>query len=111
MTAMKDSETSSHSHAELSDQITALRRQMFTLLLTLIVVSATLTGYLYVQARHTRNDIAQTTQIIQTIGKNRVAIQGFVQQLAAYGQKDPAFQAQVLKKYGITPQSVGTPKK
>ena len=80
------------------------------LLLALIVVSATLTGYLYLQARYAHRDITQTTQIIQNIGRSRMAIQGFVQQLAAYGQKNPDFQQQVLKKYGITPQSVGSPR-
>jgi hypothetical protein len=107
---MNDFETPTHSHAELSDQIAALRRQTFTLLLALIVVSATLTGYLYLQARHTRKDIAQTTQILQAINRNRAGLQNFVQQLAVYGQTHPDFQQQVLKKYGITPQTVGVPK-
>ena len=79
---------------------------MFTLLLALIVVSATLTGYLFYQARIMRQDLAaiepEAVQILTvTIGKNR-AMQEFVQQLAAYGQTHPAFQTQVLKKYGIT---------
>jgi len=111
MTAMNDSETSSHSHAELSDQISALRRQTFTLLLALLVVSGTLTVFLYRQASLARRDIIQTTQIIQSINQNRSGIQTFVQQLAAYGVTHPDFQQQVLKKYGITPQSVATPKK
>lgn len=98
------------SNADLSDQIAALRCQAFILLLALIVVSATLTGYLYLQARHASRDIAQTKQVIQALNKNRANIQGFVQQLAAYGQKNPEFQSQVLKKYGITPQSIAAPK-
>ena len=39
------------------DQIVALRHQVFTLLLALIVVSGTLTVYLYRQARVTGKDI------------------------------------------------------
>jgi hypothetical protein len=111
MTAMNDFQTPTQSNSDLSEQIAALRRQTFTLLLALVVVSTTLTGYLYLQARHARRDIAQTTQIIQALNKNRASIQGFVQQLVAYGQKNPEFQQQVLKKYGITPQSVAAPKK
>jgi hypothetical protein len=107
---MNDFETPPHSHAELSDQIAALRRQTFTLLLALIVVSGTLTVFLYRQASLARRDITQTTQIIQALNRNRAGIQDFVQQLAAYGQRNPDFQEQVLKKYGITAQSVGTPR-
>ena len=108
---MNDFQTPLNSQAELSDQVAALRRQTFMLLLALIVVSATLTGYLYLQARHARRDIAQTTQILQTLDKNRAGIQNFVRELAAYGQKNPDFQQQVLKKYGITNQPAATPKK
>ncbi len=99
----------------LSDQIDALRRQLFTLLLALIIVSGTLTVFLYRQATLTRRDIAaikpQAAQVIQVFNQNRANIQAFVQQLAAYGQAHPDFQQQVLKKYGITPQTVAAPKK
>jgi hypothetical protein len=100
----------SHTHTEISDQIAALRRQVFVLLLVLVVVSGTLTVFLYRQAKLTRLEIRaikpQATQIIQAFNQNRPVIQKFVQQLAAYGQAHPDFQQQVLKKYGITPQSV-----
>jgi len=102
MTTMNDFQTPLNSQADLSDQVAALHRQTFTLLLALMVVSVTLTGYLYLQARHTRQDIAQTTQILQALDKNRAGIQNFVRELADYGQKNPDFQQQVLKKYGIS---------
>jgi hypothetical protein len=111
MNAMNDFQTPLNSQADLSDQIAALRRQTFTLLLALIVVSGTLTVFLYRQASLARKDIVQTTQVIQALDKNRAGIQDFVRQLAAYGQKNPDFQQQVLKKYGITVQTVGAPKK
>jgi hypothetical protein len=104
-------ESNSHTHAEISDQICALQKQVFTLLVVLIVVSGTLTVFLYRQASVTRSDIAtirpQATQLIQAFSQNRPAIQSFVQQLAAYGQTHPDFQQQVLKKYGI----IAAPKK
>ena len=105
----------SSTDTELSEQIAALRRQTFTLLLALIVVSGTLTVFLYRQASLTRRDIAavkpQASQVIQAFNQNRAHIQTFVQALAAYGQTHADFQQQVLKKYGITPQTVAPPKK
>ena len=100
---------------DISDQIAGLRRQTFTLLLTLIIVSATLTGYLYLQARHTRRDIAaikpQATQIIQAFRQNATNIESFVKQLAAFGVTHPDFRP-VLLKYGIAPtNAVAAPKK
>jgi hypothetical protein len=98
-------ESESHTHTELADQIAALRRQTFTLLLALIIVSGTLTVFLYRQATLTRRDITgikpQATQVIQIFNQNRAAIQTFVQQLTAYGQTHPELEQQVLRKYGV----------
>jgi hypothetical protein len=105
----------SPTNTELSEQIAALRRQTLTLLLALIIISGTLTVFLYRQSSLTRRDIAankpQVTQIIQGFNQNRPLIQSFVQQLVAYGQAHPDFQQTVLKKYGITPQTVAAAKK
>ena len=105
----------SHTHSEISDQIAALRRQLFVLLLVLVIVSGTLTVFLYRQASLTRRDIAgikpQAAQVIEAFNRNRPAIQNFIQQLAVYGQAHPDFQQAVLKKYNITPQTVNPPKK
>src|SRR5260221_3609759 len=95
----------SSTQTELSDQIAALRRQTFILLLALIIVSGTLTVFLYRQASLTRRDIAgikpQATQIIQAFEQNRPAITNFVQQLVTYGTAHSDFDQQGLKKYGI----------
>jgi hypothetical protein len=103
------------SPAELSDQIAALRFQQFIALLALVIVSASLAGYLYVQQRFTRRDIGaikpQAVLVIQDFNQNRSAITNFIQQLVTYGQAHPDFQQQVLKKYGITPQTLAAPKK
>jgi hypothetical protein len=112
---MNESEPNSNTYAELAKQIDALRGQTFSLLLALIIVSGTLTVFLYRQASLTRRDIAavkpQATQIIQIFKQNQPLIQNFVQQLVAYGKTHPDFQQSVLKKYGITPQTVAAPKK
>jgi hypothetical protein len=108
-------ESNPQTSAEISEQICALRRQAFTLLLALIVVSGTLTIFLYRQASVTRRDIEnlkpQAAQLIKAFDQDRPVIQSFVQQLAAYGQTHPDFQQQVLKKYGITAQNAAAPKK
>ena len=105
----------SPTNTELAQQIDSLRRQTFTLLLLLIIVSGTLSVFLYRQASLTRRDIAaikpQAAQVIQGFNQTRPLIQNFVQQLVAYGQAHPDFQQQVLKKYGITPQTVAAMKK
>jgi hypothetical protein len=103
-------ESNPHTPAEISDQICALQRQVFTLLLALIVVSGTLTVFLYRQASITRRDIAgikpQATQLINAFKQNSPGVQVFVNQLIAYGQTHPDFRP-VLQKYGIN----GAPKK
>ena len=109
---MNDSETNP-TPAEFSDQLAALRRQTFTLLLALVVVSGTLTIFLYRQASLTRADIKaikpQAKQLIDTYTKNQTNIQAFVSQLVAFGQKNPDFRP-VLQKYGIKPQTTAAPK-
>ena len=105
---MNESETNPPVQTELMDQIVALRHQVFTLLLALVVVSGTLTVVLYRQAKLTGRDIdaikPQATQIIQAFSRDRQGMENFVKQLTAYGVTHPDFQP-ILKKYGIVPQS------
>ncbi len=109
---MNESETNSPAQTELMDQMVALRHQVFTLLLALVVVSGTLTVYLYRQASVTGKDIAaikpQATKIIQTFNQNRVGMENFVKQLVTYGNTHPDFQP-ILRKYGIVPQPTTAP--
>jgi amino acid permease len=104
---MNESEMNSPAPAELSDQIAALRCQVFTLLLALVVVSGTLATYLCFQSRVIGKDIMankpQATQIIQAFSQSRPKLESFVNQLIAYGQTHPEFQQQVLDKYNIKP--------
>jgi hypothetical protein len=85
-------------------EIAALKRQLFTLLVALIVVSGTLTVYLYRQASVTGKDLdairPQATQIIGAFNKDQKLIVEFVNSLVAYSQTHPDFQP-VLRKYGI----------
>jgi hypothetical protein len=88
----------------LTDQITALRRQMITLLLALIVVSGTLSVYLWYQSRVVGKEInviqPQAMEIVQMFNQRKPVVEKLVTQLVAYGRTHPDFQP-ILKKYGI----------
>jgi hypothetical protein len=109
---MNESETNPPVQTELMDQIVALRHQLFTLLLALVVVSGTLTVVLYRQAKLTGRDIAsikpQAAQIIEAFKRDRPGMENFVKQLTAYGVTHPDFQP-ILKKYGLLPPPAGAP--
>ncbi len=104
---------------ETNPEISALKRQVFTLLVALIVVSGTVTVYLYRQASITGKDIdairPQAQQIIGAFNQNQKLMVEFVNQLVAYGQTHPDFKP-VLIKYGIAapvaaPVAPAVPKK
>jgi len=82
--------------------IAALKNQVFTLLVALIVVSGTLTVYLYRQVSLANKDLAQGQQVGAMLSHNEAAVSSFINELVAYGQKHPDF-VPVLKKYGIAP--------
>ena len=87
-----------------NSEISALRNQVFVLLVALIVVSGTLTVYLFRQASLMGKDIdsveKQTQQIFVAYGKNKDLIIGFEKQLVDYGKTHPDFMP-ILAKYGL----------
>ncbi len=87
-----------------NSEISTLQRQVFTLLLALVVVSGTLTVFLYRQASITGKDIAaiqpQAEQLIGAFNQNQSLMVNFVNQLVDYGKAHPDFRP-VLLKYGI----------
>jgi hypothetical protein len=89
---------------DTDSEISALKNQVFTLLLALIVVSGTLTVYLYRQASITGKDInaikPQAQQLIGAFNKDQSLMISFVNQLVDYGKAHPEFRP-VLLKYGI----------
>jgi hypothetical protein len=97
---MNESEIGSPAPVELTDQIAALRRQITTLLLALIVVSGTLTVYLWYQSRITGKEVSairpRVSQMISVFNQSSLV----VEKLVVYGQAHPDFQP-ILKKYGI----------
>jgi hypothetical protein len=102
---MNETETNPPAPVEWNEQVAALQRQVFSLLLALIVVSGTLTVYLYRQASLTGKDIKSLrTQVIEPFKQKEPAMESFLNQLVAYGQTHADFRP-VLVKYGINPTS------
>ena len=83
-------------------EISALKNQCFTLLMALIVVSGTLTVYMYRQASLAGTDLNQARQLNVLITQQETSIENFLNQLVAYEKTHPDF-LPVLKKYGINP--------
>jgi hypothetical protein len=99
------------SPTSLNDQVAALQRQMFALLLALVVVSGTLTVYLYRQASVLGKDIAAEKQLIGTVNQGEATMISLANQLAVYGRTHPDI-APLLIKYGIGPNGIpAAPKK
>ena len=93
----------SENNAAPNPEIAALKNQVFTLLMALIVVSGTLTIFLYRQSSLAGSDLAQARQLNVVVTQNETALMNFINSLVAYGEKHPDF-LPVLKKYGIAPQ-------
>jgi hypothetical protein len=84
-------------------EITGLKNQVFTLLVALVVVSGTLTVYLYQQASVANKEVAQAQHLQYVLNQSETNVISFINRLVIYGQKHPDFAAQVLKKYNIAP--------
>jgi hypothetical protein len=107
---MNDSELQPLPQSDLAARVAVLQRQVSVLLLALLVVTVTLAAYLRYQDYILHKDAAtirpQAAPAIKAFaaasaGMNRQAITNFLAQLGAYGQKNPDFAQQVLKKYGF----------
>jgi len=102
-----------------NSEIASLKSQLFVQLVALVVVSGTLTVFLYRQASVAGKDLEtvkpQATQLINVFNQNQQSVVSFVNEVVAYGEKHPEFKP-VLAKYGIAPvpgmpAGAGTPKK
>jgi hypothetical protein len=104
---MAQNESSDSSLSDLKNQVANLERQVFSLLLILIVVAGTVTAYLYRQASTLGKEIQatrpQVEQITQVVSENHQMINSFLNQLATYAQSHPDFQKQVMAKNGLNP--------
>jgi hypothetical protein len=87
-----------------NSDISALRNQIFVLLIALIVLSGTVTVYLYRQASVARKDIEavkpQAEQVIGLFNQNQALMNNFFNAVVVYGKAHPDFQP-ILLKNGI----------
>ena len=72
------------------------------LLIALVVVSGTLTIYLYREASVVGKDLNASRQLIANVEKSQTAVMTFANQLGAYSMSHPDIRP-VLAKYGIVP--------
>ena len=86
-------------------EISTLRSQLFIQLIAMVVIAGTLTVYLYRQFVLERKQVMQAEQVLAVYSQSESNIVNFVNELVVYGEKNPAFAQQVLKKYGIVPQT------
>jgi hypothetical protein len=89
----------------LSEQVAALQRQVFALLLALVVVSGTLTVYLYRQASILGKDVASEKQLISSVNQGEATMISLANQLAVYSKSHPDI-VPLLTKYGIGPNGI-----
>jgi len=91
----------------LKSHVASLERQVFYLLLVLIIVSGTLTAFLYRQTSDLGKKIRLVTPQVEkmrtVMSQNHESIDAFLNQLGAYGQVHPDFQRQILSPNGLPP--------
>ena len=85
-----------------SAEISALKNQVFILLVALVVISGTFMVYLYRQASLTGKDVNQLSSMLPAVVQKEQAINGFAGSLVTFGSKHPDF-VPVLKKYNLAP--------
>jgi len=100
---MATNETPDLTVTVLKEKVALLERQTFSQLLALIVISGTLTGYLYRQASVLHKDIDANQQVINAVNDNKKGMTDFLNQLAAFGQTHPDFEQQIMLKNGLVP--------
>jgi hypothetical protein len=75
--------------ADLKDAVAALQRQLVSLMLAVIVVSGTVSLYLYRQASLTRKDLAQAEKMVAAFQHDRPEMLAFLGKLNDYGKTHP----------------------
>lgn len=91
---------------ELRETCASLQRQVTWLLLALLIVSGTLTVFLWRQARIARKDLDSNKRlasiVFQAYQRDKPKLDGILEKVAEYGRSHPDF-APILEKYKINP--------
>jgi hypothetical protein len=88
-----------------SEEVAAVKNQVFTLLVALIVVSGTLTTVLYQQASQANKDIDQGEKAYTMMYQSEASMTDFARKMLAYSDRHPDIKP-LLTKYNITPATV-----
>jgi hypothetical protein len=96
----------------LEQQVDALQRQVFLLLVSLIVVTSTVVFYLFYESHVASADLTENrpraVAMIEMYDNNALKIQNFFKEMVNYGVAHPGFQQAVLIKYGLVPRGQTT---
>jgi hypothetical protein len=93
---------------ENNDEIGALKSQTFILLIALIVVSGTLTIFLFRQASLANKDITELQRLSSQTVTNEMVLRSIVVKLQNFGSRHADYQA-ILKKDGFAPAGAAAP--
>ncbi|MSU57525.1 MAG: hypothetical protein EXS35_04995 [Pedosphaera sp.] len=89
-----------------NNQNDGIQTQINLILGALIILTATVAAYLYVQARHLRADVnafrPTHAAVIQGYNNEKPAVDAFLAKLVDYGKTHPDF-APIMKKYQLQP--------
>ena len=88
-----------------NSEIPALRNQLFILLVALVVISGTLTVYLFRQASVLGKDVNLNQRLVSSFNQGQPAVAALANQLGAYSMTHAEIRP-VLAKYGIIPAAV-----
>lgn len=87
-----------------SDRLAAIERQVFNMLLALVILSGTLAVYLYRQSSIVSSDLQAikpgAMQLIDAMKREKPGMDQFILKLAEYGKTHPDFKS-IVDKYGL----------
>ena len=89
-------------NGDTNSEISGLRTQVRVLLAALIVVSGTLTVYLYMQSRVLGRELETNQRLVNNFNQGQPAVTTLINQLGAYSMTHPEIRP-MLAKYGIVP--------
>lgn len=112
---MSEPETQAGQRPEPADwqqERARLERQISFLLLALLIVSGTLTVFLWRQVRYAKQDLQAlrpvAAQVLQEFNQKKPEVDSFIARLYEYGRAHPDF-APILNKYQIKPLTGAPP--
>jgi hypothetical protein len=90
--------------SNLSAEVVAMQKQVFVLLVALIVITGTFAAYLYRQTSILGKEIDAVRPLANAFDANQPVYKAFLEQVGTYGQAHPEFRP-VLIKNGLVPVS------